>query len=94
MSGAEQFTDAVPERSGPRDWRGGLERRGARRDRVGDCRVAGAIDAADTAPAAREKYTPESRLVAIAVAPSTVRRAGDKLALGEFSDGHFQTRAH
>jgi len=33
MSGAEQFTAAVPERSGPRDWRGGLERRGARRGR-------------------------------------------------------------
>jgi hypothetical protein len=26
MSGAEQFTSAVPERSGPTDWRGGLER--------------------------------------------------------------------
>ena len=26
MSGAEQFTAAVPERSGPTDWRGGLER--------------------------------------------------------------------
>jgi len=31
MSGAEQFTAAVPERSDPRDWRGGLERSGARR---------------------------------------------------------------
>ena len=31
MSDAEQFTAAVPERSGPRDWRGGLERSGARR---------------------------------------------------------------
>lgn len=36
MSGAEQFTAAVPERSGPTDWRGGLERSGARRGRVGD----------------------------------------------------------
>jgi hypothetical protein len=35
MSGAEQFTAAVPERSGPTDWRGGLERSGARRDRGG-----------------------------------------------------------
>ncbi len=26
MSDAEQFTAAVPERSGPTDWRGGLER--------------------------------------------------------------------
>ena len=26
MSGAEQFTAAVPERSVPTDWRGGLER--------------------------------------------------------------------
>ncbi len=26
MSGAEQFTAAVPERSGPTDWHGGLER--------------------------------------------------------------------
>jgi hypothetical protein len=26
MSGAEQFKAAVPERSDPRDWRGGLER--------------------------------------------------------------------
>ena len=54
MSGAEQFTAAVPERSGPMDWRGGLERRGARRGRVGG--LAGRpIGAADTAPAAREK---------------------------------------
>ncbi len=36
MSGAEQFTAAVPERSDPTDWRGGLERSGARRGRVGD----------------------------------------------------------
>ena len=35
MSGAEQFTAAVPERSGPTDWRGGLERSGARRGRAG-----------------------------------------------------------
>ena len=27
MSDAEQFTAAVSERSGPTDWRGGLERR-------------------------------------------------------------------
>jgi hypothetical protein len=26
MSGAEQFKSAVPERSGPKDWRGGFER--------------------------------------------------------------------
>jgi len=39
MSGAEQFKAAVPERSGPTDWRGGLERNGARRGRVG--RLAG-----------------------------------------------------
>jgi hypothetical protein len=26
MSGAEQFKTAVPQRSGPGDWRGGLER--------------------------------------------------------------------
>ena len=26
MSGAEQFKAAVPERSGPMDWRGGFER--------------------------------------------------------------------
>ncbi len=31
----EQFTAAVPERSVPTDWRGGLERSGARRGRVG-----------------------------------------------------------
>ena len=31
MSGVEQFTAAVPERSGPTDWRGGLEGSGARR---------------------------------------------------------------
>jgi len=30
MSGAEEFTAAVPERSGPTDWRGGLERSGAK----------------------------------------------------------------
>ncbi len=36
MSAAEQFTAAVPERSGPTDWRGGLERSGARWGRVGD----------------------------------------------------------
>jgi hypothetical protein len=35
MSGAEQFKAAVPEQSGPTDWRGGLERSGARRGRVG-----------------------------------------------------------
>jgi hypothetical protein len=35
MSDAEQFMGAVPERSVPRDWRGGLERSGARRGRVG-----------------------------------------------------------
>ena len=35
MSDAEQFTAAVPERSGPMDWRGGLERSGARWGRVG-----------------------------------------------------------
>jgi hypothetical protein len=35
MSDAEQFTAAVSERSGPTDWRGGLERSGARRGRVG-----------------------------------------------------------
>ncbi len=35
MSDAEQFKSAVPERSGPTDWRGGLERSGARRGRVG-----------------------------------------------------------
>ena len=29
MSGAEQFTAVVPERSGPTDWRDGLERSGA-----------------------------------------------------------------
>src|SRR5712691_7805105 len=29
MSDAEQFTAAVSERSGPTDWRGGLERSGA-----------------------------------------------------------------
>ncbi len=37
MSGAEQFTAAVPERSGPTDWRGGLERSGARRVGQGAC---------------------------------------------------------
>src|SRR5216684_225827 len=35
MSGAEQFKAAVSERSVPTDWRGGLERSGARRGRVG-----------------------------------------------------------
>jgi hypothetical protein len=34
MSGAEQFTAAVPERSGPTDWRGVRERSDARRGRV------------------------------------------------------------
>src|SRR5712692_8069628 len=47
MSGAEQFTAAVPERSGPTDWRGGLERSGARRGRVG--RSAGVAHAGWTA---------------------------------------------
>lgn len=37
MSDAEQFTAAVPERSDPKDWRGGLERSGARWGRVGWC---------------------------------------------------------
>ncbi len=35
MSDAEQFMAAVPERSVPRDWRGGLERSGARQGRGG-----------------------------------------------------------
>jgi hypothetical protein len=35
MSDAEQFTAAVSERSGPTDWRGGLERSGARWGRGG-----------------------------------------------------------
>jgi hypothetical protein len=30
-SAAEQFKDGVSERSGPKDWRGGLERSRARR---------------------------------------------------------------
>jgi hypothetical protein len=30
MSAAEQFKDAVSERSGPKNWRGGLERSHAR----------------------------------------------------------------
>jgi hypothetical protein len=30
MSGAQLFKPTVPERSGPTDWRGGLERSGAR----------------------------------------------------------------
>ena len=34
MSAAEQFKDGVPERSGPKDWRGGLERSHARRGRL------------------------------------------------------------
>ena len=34
MSAAEQFKDGVPERSGPKDWRVGLERSHARRGRV------------------------------------------------------------
>jgi hypothetical protein len=32
MSAAEQFKAGVSERSGPKDWRGGLERSHARRD--------------------------------------------------------------
>jgi hypothetical protein len=35
MSGAEQFTAAVPERSDPTDWRGALERSGAMRGGIG-----------------------------------------------------------
>jgi hypothetical protein len=35
MSGAEQFTAAVPERGGPTDWRGGLS--GAAQGGVGGC---------------------------------------------------------
>ena len=35
MSGAEQFTAALPERSVPTGWRGGLERSAARRGRGG-----------------------------------------------------------
>jgi hypothetical protein len=35
MSGAEQFKGAVPERSVPTGWRGGLERSGARWGRGG-----------------------------------------------------------
>ena len=34
MSAAEQFKDGVPERSGPKDWRGGLEQSRARRGPV------------------------------------------------------------
>ena len=30
MSGAKPFRSAMPERSGPKDWHGGLERSGAR----------------------------------------------------------------
>jgi hypothetical protein len=56
MSGAEQFTAAVPERSGPTDWRGGLERSGARRGRVGGLAAAvGLRDATDTAPTLRAR---------------------------------------
>ena len=40
MSGAEQFTAAVPERSGPTDWRGGLERM---RRKVGQGRGAASL---------------------------------------------------
>ena len=59
MSGAEQFKAAVPEQSGPTDWRGGLERSGARRGRVGRFSGRGGpmrLDS-DTAPAlcTREK---------------------------------------
>ncbi len=54
MSGAEQFMAAVPERSDPTDWRGGLERSGARRGRR---RVGGrwwvSETRRDTAPALR-----------------------------------------
>ena len=35
MSGAEQFKAAVSERSGPGDWRGGLERERRKAGRVG-----------------------------------------------------------
>ncbi len=57
MSDAEQFTAAVPERSVPTDWRGGLERSGARRGRVGGWRWWILEREIDTAPVlrAREK---------------------------------------
>jgi hypothetical protein len=35
MSGADQFTAAVSERSGPQDWRGGLERERRKAGRAG-----------------------------------------------------------
>jgi hypothetical protein len=63
MSDAEQFTAAVPERSVPTDWRGGLERSGARRGR-GERFSGGAMRLdSTTAPAlcALEKNKPESR---------------------------------
>jgi hypothetical protein len=67
MSGAEQFKSAVPERSGPTDWRGGLERSGARRGRVG--RLAGGGPCGWTAIPRpryeREKNRVESRRVPI-----------------------------
>jgi len=40
MSAAKQFKHGVPERSGPKDWRGGLERSHAREDVGGSFPVA------------------------------------------------------
>ena len=65
MSGAQQFTAAVPERSGPTDWRGGLERmrRKAGQGRAFLVERGGMRLDSDTAPAlcAREKNKAESR---------------------------------
>jgi hypothetical protein len=65
MSDAEQFKAAVPERSGPKDWRGGLERmrRQARQGRAFLVERGGMRRDSTTAPAlcAREKNKPESR---------------------------------
>jgi hypothetical protein len=56
MSGAERFTAAVPERSVPTDWRGGLERSGARWGRVGVLVEGGAMRLdSTTAPALRAR---------------------------------------
>ena len=64
MSDAEQFTAAVPERSVPTDWRGGLERmrRKAGQGRTFQWRVARCGWTALRRPRyAREKNKPEAR---------------------------------
>jgi hypothetical protein len=79
-SDAEQFTAAVPERSGPTDWRGGLERSDARRGRVGGWRRRVFRGRAIPRPRyAREKNKAESRWSRASVALSGIGGVENRL---------------